>query len=67
MWLTNTYTIRIIVHTMRYSELKRLLRKNGCYKTSEGARHEEWYSPTDDMIGKKSKRGRFMGSGKTQV
>ena len=32
-------------HFMKYSELKKLLRKNGCYKQSEGARHESWYSP----------------------
>jgi len=30
---------------MKYSELKNLLRKGGCYKQSEGARHEIWYSP----------------------
>jgi len=30
---------------MKYSELKKLLRKNGCYKNSEGANHEIWYSP----------------------
>lgn len=30
---------------MRYGELKRKLRKAGCYKTSEGENHEKWYSP----------------------
>ena len=30
---------------MKYSELKRILRENGCYMTSEGASHEEWFSP----------------------
>ena len=29
---------------MKYSELKMLLRQNGCYKQSEGTRHENWYS-----------------------
>ena len=31
---------------MRCSELKKLLKKGGCYKESEGTRHENWYSPT---------------------
>jgi predicted RNA binding protein YcfA (HicA-like mRNA interferase family) len=30
---------------MKFSELKKLLQQNGCYKKSEGARHENWYSP----------------------
>jgi len=30
---------------MKYSELKRLLRKNGCRFDHEGTRHEMWYSP----------------------
>lgn len=30
---------------MTYSELKRLLRKNGCYKIREGSNHEVWFSP----------------------
>lgn len=29
---------------MRYSELKRLLKKNGCRLSLEGKRHEIWYS-----------------------
>lgn len=33
---------------MRYGELKRLLRKNGCHKDHEGKRHEIWYSPITD-------------------
>ena len=28
-----------------YSELKRLLKKAGCRKVSEGTNHEFWYSP----------------------
>jgi len=31
---------------VKYSELKKLLEKNSCYKKSEGTRHENWYSPT---------------------
>jgi len=31
---------------MKWSELKKLLKKSGCYKESEGTRHENWYSPT---------------------
>lgn len=30
---------------MTFGELKRLLRKNGCYLEREGKRHEIWYSP----------------------
>lgn len=30
---------------MKYSELKKLLKKNGCKSVQEGARHEMWYSP----------------------
>lgn len=30
---------------MKYSELKRLLRKNGCSFDHEGGNHEIWYSP----------------------
>ena len=35
---------------MKYSELKTLLKKNGCYKQSEGTRHENWYSPMTNKI-----------------
>lgn len=31
---------------MRVSEMKRALRKAGCYKIRDGKRHEIWYSPT---------------------
>ena len=34
---------------MKYSELKRLLRKNGCYKHHEGGNHEIWYSTATGM------------------
>lgn len=30
---------------MTYSELKRFLKKNGCYFIREGGNHEIWYSP----------------------
>jgi len=30
---------------MRTGELKRILRKNGCYKVREGTNHEIWCSP----------------------
>jgi len=29
---------------MKYSELKKLLRRNGCYLENEGANHEIWLS-----------------------
>ena len=35
---------------LKYSELKNLLKKNGCYKHSEGTKHENWYSPKTDKI-----------------
>ena len=30
---------------MKTSELTKLLKKNGCYLTDHGTRHDEWYSP----------------------
>ena len=30
---------------MKYSELKKLLKKNGCLLSSQGKKHEIWYSP----------------------
>ena len=30
---------------MKFSELKKVLRKHGCYKLNEGSNHEEWFSP----------------------
>ena len=35
---------------MKYSELKNLLKKSGCYKQSEGSRHENWYNPKTKNI-----------------
>jgi len=35
---------------VKYSELKNLLRKSGCYKHSEGAKHENWFSPGTNKI-----------------
>lgn len=35
---------------MKISEVKKLLRKNGCYVLRQGSRHEIWVSP---MTGKK--------------
>ena len=29
---------------MKYSELKRLLKKKGCYLSEQSTRHERWYS-----------------------
>lgn len=32
---------------MKYNELHRILKKNGCYETGkQRAGHPEWYSPT---------------------
>lgn len=33
---------------MKVSEMKKKLRKAGCYKIREGTRHEIWYSPKTD-------------------
>jgi predicted RNA binding protein YcfA (HicA-like mRNA interferase family) len=30
---------------MKYSELKKILTQNGCYKAREGTNHEIWFSP----------------------
>lgn len=30
---------------MKISELKKLLKENGCYIKRQGKRHEIWYSP----------------------
>ena len=43
-------SIRAIIYTggeesLKYSELKKLLRKNGCSLEREGSSHEIWYSP----------------------
>jgi mRNA interferase HicA len=35
---------------MKYSELKRMLRKKGCIYDHDGGNHEIWFSP---MTGKK--------------
>ena len=35
---------------MKFSELKNTLKKNGCYKLSEGTRHENWFSPTTNKV-----------------
>ena len=43
---------------MRYGELKRKLRKAGCYKVKDEKKHEKWYSPT---TGKYFRVGRHDG------
>jgi len=30
---------------MKFSELKKILRKNGCYLSDDGSKHELWHSP----------------------
>ena len=35
---------------MKYSELKSILKSNGCFVKSEGARHENWYSPITNKV-----------------
>jgi predicted RNA binding protein YcfA (HicA-like mRNA interferase family) len=35
---------------MKYSELKKILKHNGCYKESEGSKHEIWFSPITNSL-----------------
>ena len=35
---------------MTYAELKRLLKKKGCYFRDHGSRHDNWYSPFTNRI-----------------
>lgn len=35
---------------MKYSEIKRKLKRAGCYCKREGANHEIWYSPSTDRM-----------------
>ena len=35
---------------MKYSELKKLLTKHGCYKDGEGSNHERWFSPITNKV-----------------
>jgi len=34
---------------MKYSEVKKQLKKHGCYMTNEGSNHEEWFSPITNV------------------
>lgn len=34
---------------MKCSELKKILKQNGCYKVSEGSNHEIWFSPVSEI------------------
>ena len=35
---------------MKYSELKKILKQNGCYKDGEGPNHERWFSPITKKV-----------------
>ena len=35
---------------MKYSELKKKLMREGCYKAEEGSRHELWFSPKTNKM-----------------
>lgn len=35
---------------MKYSELKKMLKKYGCRLDHEGGRHEIWYSPITNKM-----------------
>ena len=39
------FSINFNTFVMKYSELRRLLRKKGCMVVRQGANHEIWYSP----------------------
>lgn len=30
---------------MKYGELKKILKRNGCYQSGEYTNHEKWFSP----------------------
>ena len=50
---------------MKYSELKRLLKDNGCYHSGEFKGHERWYSPItgkDIPIGRHGKEEVKIGT-----
>ena len=34
---------------MKYSELKKMLKKHGCYRVNEGSSHETWFSPISNI------------------
>ena len=43
---------------MKYSELERLLKRNGCYNTGEQANgHPLWYSPLSGKVFRMSNHG----------
>lgn len=41
---------RVFQHKMTYSELKKQLKKLGCYIISQGGNHEKWYSPVTGNV-----------------
>ena len=41
----NTYIIKLEVKRLKYNELKKLLKKNGCFLERQGKNHEIWFSP----------------------
>ena len=43
-YTTDVYNVRRGI-TMTVSELKRLLKKHGCYFVEHGGKHDKWYSP----------------------
>lgn len=42
---------------MRVNELKKILKKSGCYLEREGANHEIWYSPITQQAFSVSRHG----------
>jgi predicted RNA binding protein YcfA (HicA-like mRNA interferase family) len=34
---------------MKYSEIERKLKREGCYSIDESGRHPEWYSPITEV------------------
>jgi len=35
---------------MKYSEIEKKLKNEGCYWVKDGARHPEWYSPITNSL-----------------
>ena len=50
---------------MKFSELKKILSKNGCYLSEEGSKHEMWYSPITGKsfpVGRHNSQDVFKGT-----
>jgi len=51
---------------LKYSEIKRKLKKAGCYPVREGGNHTIWYSPITDRAFPMSRHNSEEAKNKTQ-